>query len=193
MRETVHGRAGEHGIGPRLRTQTEPSPAITLKGCVTGMRTPTEGGPPGVAVGAWPVHPTSAPRARRPPATGSPAVVPSLPPVARMAPRVTPQARTRFRRGPGPRERNRSGTATVERHDAEGRRHARDRVCRRHLGPVGDRRWAQRRAAPRAPAGVRRGGVELVSLSFNLDIVRHGPSHLLVFKRAGGVSSNASG
>ena len=58
MRATVHGRAGEHGIGPRLRTQTDPSPAITLKGCVTGMRTPTEGGPPGVAVGAWPVHPT---------------------------------------------------------------------------------------------------------------------------------------
>jgi hypothetical protein len=34
-------------------------------------------------------------------------------------------------------------------------------------------------------------GWELVSLSFNIDLVRHGPSHLLVFKRAGGVSSNA--
>jgi hypothetical protein len=29
-------------------------------------------------------------------------------------------------------------------------------------------------------------GWELVSLSFNIDLVRHGPSHLLVFKRAGG-------
>jgi hypothetical protein len=29
-------------------------------------------------------------------------------------------------------------------------------------------------------------GWELVSLSFNVDLVRHGPSHLLVFKRAGG-------
>jgi hypothetical protein len=27
-------------------------------------------------------------------------------------------------------------------------------------------------------------GWELVSLSFNVDLVRHGPSHLLVFKRA---------
>src|SRR5918993_256831 len=33
-------------------------------------------------------------------------------------------------------------------------------------------------------------GWELVSLSFNIDLVRHGPSHLLVFKRAGGVGSN---
>jgi len=29
-------------------------------------------------------------------------------------------------------------------------------------------------------------GWELVSLSFNIELVRHGPSHLLVFKRAGG-------
>jgi hypothetical protein len=29
-------------------------------------------------------------------------------------------------------------------------------------------------------------GWELVSLSFNIDLVRHGPSHLLVFKRARG-------
>jgi hypothetical protein len=36
-----------------------------------------------------------------------------------------------------------------------------------------------------------REGWELVSLSFNIDLVRHGPSHLLVFKRAGGVSRNA--
>jgi hypothetical protein len=27
-------------------------------------------------------------------------------------------------------------------------------------------------------------GWELVSLSFNVDLVRHGPSHLLLFKRA---------
>jgi len=30
-----------------------------------------------------------------------------------------------------------------------------------------------------------------VSLSFNIDLVRHGPSHLLVFKRAASVGSNA--
>jgi hypothetical protein len=29
-------------------------------------------------------------------------------------------------------------------------------------------------------------GWELVSLSFNLDLVRYGPSHLLVFKRVAG-------
>jgi hypothetical protein len=29
-------------------------------------------------------------------------------------------------------------------------------------------------------------GWELVSLSFNIDLVRHGLSHLLMFKRAGG-------
>jgi hypothetical protein len=34
-------------------------------------------------------------------------------------------------------------------------------------------------------------GWELVSLSSNIDLVRQGPSHLLVFKRAGGVSGNA--
>jgi hypothetical protein len=33
-------------------------------------------------------------------------------------------------------------------------------------------------------------GWELVSLSFNIDLVRHGPSHLLVFKRAGDVGNN---
>lgn len=33
-------------------------------------------------------------------------------------------------------------------------------------------------------------GWELVSLSFNIDLVRHGPSHLLVFKRTGDVSNN---
>jgi hypothetical protein len=33
-------------------------------------------------------------------------------------------------------------------------------------------------------------GWEVVSLSFNLDLVRHGPSHLLVFKRAGGIGAN---
>jgi hypothetical protein len=58
MRETVHGAAGEHGIGPRLRTQTDPAPAATLKGRGTGMCTPTEGGPPGVVARGWPVHPT---------------------------------------------------------------------------------------------------------------------------------------
>ena len=58
-------------------------------------------------------------------------------------------------------------------------------------GTCGDRRSAQRRAAARAPEGVRRGGVGAGALSFNIDLVRHGPSHLLVFKRAGGVSSNA--
>jgi hypothetical protein len=57
MRETVHGRAGEHGLGPRLRTQTDPAPAATLKGCGTAMRTPTEEAPPGVVAGAWLVHP----------------------------------------------------------------------------------------------------------------------------------------
>src|SRR5919108_705209 len=58
MRETVHGRAAEHGFGPRLRTQTDPPPAATLKGCGTAMRTPTEEAPPGVVAGAWLVHPT---------------------------------------------------------------------------------------------------------------------------------------
>jgi hypothetical protein len=36
-------------------------------------------------------------------------------------------------------------------------------------------------------------GWEFVSLSFNIDLVRHWPSHLLVFKRAGGIRSNALG
>jgi hypothetical protein len=33
-------------------------------------------------------------------------------------------------------------------------------------------------------------GWELVSLSFNIDLVGHGPSHLLVFKRTGAVSDD---
>jgi len=33
-------------------------------------------------------------------------------------------------------------------------------------------------------------GWELVSLSFNIDLVRHGPSHLLVFKRVGDIGNN---
>jgi hypothetical protein len=32
------------------------------------------------------------------------------------------------------------------------------------------------------PGSSRMRGGELVSLSFNIDLVRHGPSHLLVFK-----------
>jgi hypothetical protein len=60
MRETVHGSAGEQGLGPRLRTQTNPAPTATLKGCGSAMRTPTEGGPLGVAAGGWPVQPAVA-------------------------------------------------------------------------------------------------------------------------------------
>jgi hypothetical protein len=121
MRETVHGREGEHGIGPRLRTQTDPSPAATLKGCGTGMRTPTEGSPLGVVAGGWPVQPTATaarsliavsqrqPRsqllagARCPGSTrlrrasaGQHGGGSIASPVARMAPRVTPPALARF-------------------------------------------------------------------------------------------------
>jgi hypothetical protein len=60
MRETVHGRAGAHGMGPRLRTQTDPSPTATLKGCGTGIWIPTGGGPLGVVAGGWLVQPAVA-------------------------------------------------------------------------------------------------------------------------------------
>src|SRR5918995_5916583 len=60
MRETVHGPDAEHGLGPRVRTQTDPAPAATLKGSGTAMRIPTEAAPPGAIVGAWPVQLTVA-------------------------------------------------------------------------------------------------------------------------------------
>jgi hypothetical protein len=58
MRATVHGAAGEHGLGPRLRTHTDAAPTATLKGCGTGMWTPTEGSSLGGVAGAWPLHST---------------------------------------------------------------------------------------------------------------------------------------
>src|SRR5215207_7043873 len=45
---------------PRLRTQADPSPAATLKGCGTGIWIPTEGSPLDVVAGGWPVQPTVA-------------------------------------------------------------------------------------------------------------------------------------
>jgi hypothetical protein len=123
-----------------------------------------------------------------------------------MAPRGTPPALARFRRAPGPQEQTpsskwrRCDARSDTTHAAEP---LRDRNRREGTILTEDAMpeieyavdiWDLSGTDGRPNAeqllehlrNFAEEGWELVSLSFNIDLVRHGPSHLLVLKRAGG-------